>query len=286
MSFAGLPGIVLGHNASIAWGVTNVDPDVQDLFSIDPDPANPSNYLIAGTSVPFQVRHETIAVAGGASVEMDVRTTSDGPILNGVDDRLKDAPLLALRWTATDTVDGTFDAFFRIATATTFDQFHEALRTYGAPSQNFVYADVKGHIGYVLPGRIPIRADKDDHGDRIRSGSDGKHDWTGAIPFDDLPWQLDPPSGIIVTANNAAVDAKYPYFIAQEWDPGYRAKRITDLLKSAAGGGGVTTDTLRGIQNDTVVLRADDVVPFVAAAPADVRGRGTDRVADPRVVEP
>ena len=126
-------------------------------------------------------------------------------------------------------------------TATTFEEFHAAFETYGAPSQNFVYADTDGHIGYVLPGRIPIRADANDRGDRIRSGSDGKHDWTGTIPFEDLPWQLDPPSGMIVTANNAAVDDSYPYFIAQEWDPGYRAKRITDLLGAAAASGGVST---------------------------------------------
>ncbi len=266
VSFPGVPGIVLGHNDAIAWGATNVDPDVQDLFSIDPDPSNPANYLVAGESIPFEVRHETIKVAGGEDVQMDVRTTRDGPILNDVDSRLKDARLLALRWTATDSVDGTFDAIFHLLTATTFDQFHQAFKTYGAPSQNFVYADVKGHIGYVLPGRIPIRADPDDHGARIRSGSDGKHDWTGTIPFADLPWQLDPSTGMIVSANNAAVDDKYPYFIAAEWDPGYRAKRITELLKAAATSGGVTTTTLRSIQTDTVILRADQVVPIVAAA--------------------
>ena len=263
VSFPGVPGIVLGHNAKIAWGATNVDPDVEDLFSIAPDPANPANYLVAGESIPYDVRHETIKVAGGADVQLDVRTTRDGPIVNDVDTRLKDAPLLALRWTATDAVDGTFEAIFHVNTASNFAEFHAAFATYGAPSQNFVYADTAGHIGYVLPGRIPIRADPSDHGDRIRSGSDGKHDWTGTIPIKDLPWQLDPPSGVIVTANNAAVDPKYPYFVAQEWDPGYRAKRITDLLGAAASAGGVTTDQLRAIQFDSRVLRAEKIAPFV-----------------------
>ncbi|HEY7130809.1 MAG TPA: penicillin acylase family protein, partial [Candidatus Limnocylindrales bacterium] len=169
-------------------------------------------------------------------------------------------------WTATDEADHTFESFFRLSTASNFDQFRNALSLYGAPSQNFVYADVKGHIGYVLPGRIPIRADPADRGGRIRSGSDGKHDWTGTIPFKDLPWQLDPPGGMIVTANNAAVDAKYPHFIASEWDPGYRAQRIADLLAAAAKAGGVTTDTLRSIQMDTKVTRADRVIPTVASA--------------------
>ncbi|HEY7969437.1 MAG TPA: penicillin acylase family protein, partial [Candidatus Limnocylindrales bacterium] len=275
VTFPGVPGVVLGHNASIAWGATNVDPDVQDLFAIQPDPKDANAYLVGDESVPYAVRHETIKVAGGAPVEMDVRTTRDGPILNDVDTRLKDAPPLALRWTATDEVDGTFDAIFHVDTASTFQQFHEAFRTYGAPSQNFVYADVKGHIGYVLPGRIPIRADASDRGDRIRSGSDGKHDWTGTIPFEELPWQLDPPSGMIVTANNAAVDDKYPYFIAQEWDPGYRAKRITDLLGAAAASGGVSTGILRSIQMDPTVTRAERVIPhLIDARPSSPDGDG------------
>jgi penicillin amidase len=272
VSFPGVPGVVLGHNARIAWGATNVDPDVEDLFTIDGDPANPTAYLHAGVSVPFTIRHETIKVAGGDPVTLDVRETLDGPIMNGVDDRLKNAPLVALRWTGTDAVDGTFNSVYRLNIAANFKQFHAAFEGYGAPSQNFVYADVDGHIGYVLPGRIPIRADPKDDGARVRSGSDGKHDWTGTIPFKDLPWQLDPPSGMIVTANNAAVDAKYPYFIASEWDPGFRAKRIAELLATAAKSGGVSIGDLRKIQFDAKVTRADVVVPFVAA----VRPKTTD----------
>ena len=266
VTFPGVPGVVLGHNATIAWGATNVDPDVEDLFSIELDPTDPAGYLVAGESIPFETRRETIKVAGGADVVLDVRTTRHGPIVNDVDDRLTDAPLLALRWTATDAPDGTFEAIFRLNTASTFAEFHDAFRTYGAPSQNFVYADVDGHIGYVLPGRIPIRADADDRGDRVRSGSDGAHGWTGTIPFEDLPWQLDPEGGVIVTANNAAVDDGYPHFVAQEWDPGYRAARIRELLAAAGANGGVTTDTLREIQADTRVVRAERIAPTVAAA--------------------
>ncbi len=266
VSFPGVPGVVLGHNDRIAWGATNVDPDVEDLYTIDPDLAHPGSYLRAGVSTPYTVRHETIKVAGGDPVELDVYGTVDGPLLNGVDDRLKGAPNVALRWTGTDGVDGTFDAIFKVNTAANFAEFHAAFAGYGAPSQNFVYADVDGHIGYVLPGRIPIRADPTDHGARVRSGSDGKHDWIGSIPFKDLPWQLDPPSGMIVTANNAAVDAQYPHFIAREWDPGYRAKRITELLTTAAASGGVTVGDIRKIQVDTKVTRAASIIPFVAAA--------------------
>jgi penicillin amidase len=264
VSFPGVPGIVLGHNAHVAWGATNADPDVQDLFIETVDPDDPESYLFAGESTPFAVRQETIKVAGSPDVVLDVRETRHGPIVNDVDDRLAASPPLALRWTATADVDSTFEAIFDLQTASTFDEFRAAFESYGAPSQNFVYADVDGHIGYVLPGHIPIRADGSDLGGRPRSGSDGQHEWSGYIPFDQLPFLLDPSSGVIATANNAVVDAGYPFFIAKEWDPGYRAKRVLGLIDEADGGSGVTVDEMAAIQNDTRVLRADLVRPFVA----------------------
>jgi penicillin amidase len=275
VSFPGVPGIVLGHNARIAWGATNVDPDVQDLFVEKVDPANEDNYLFRGESVPFTVRRETIRVAGGEDVVIEVRETRHGPILNDVDSRLEDAPPLALSWTATAAVDGTLESILRINTVGSFEEFRAAFETYGSPAQNFVYADVDGHIGYVLPGHIPVRADPSDNGTRVRSGSDGEHEWKDWIPFEELPWQLDPPGGLIVSANNAAVDGAYPYFIASEWDPGYRAKRIVELLDLAAeSDGGVSADELGEIQVDVRVLRADLVKPhFEGISPATPDGR-------------
>jgi penicillin amidase len=274
VSFPGTPGVVLGHNARIAWGATNVDPDVQDLFLEELDPTDPTHYLFRGESLPLSVRHEEIKVAGGAPVVIDVRETNHGPIVNDVDPRLKDAPPLALRWTATAMPDGTFEAVSRIQIAKDFEEFRAALSHYGSPSQNFLYADVDGHIGYVLPGTIPVRADPDDRGERPRDGGDGEHEWTGTIPFDDLPWQLDPAAGMIVTANNAPVDDRYPGFIGEDWDPGYRATRIHELLETAVETGGVTADELRAIQGDTTMLRAGLVTPRLAGiAPTTADGR-------------
>ena len=275
VSFPGVPGVILGHNARVAWGATNIDPDVEDLFAEKIDPANPDNYLFKGESIPFKVRHETIKVAGGPDVALDVRQTGHGPIVNDVDSRLAKAPPLALRWTATAEADGTLEAILRLNTVSNFDEFHAAFKTYGAPAQNFVYADVDGHIGYVFPGYVPIRADTSDRGARIRSGSDGKHEWVGRIKFADLPWQLDPPSGLIVSANNAAVDGSYPHFVAAEWDPGYRAKRIVQLVGKGHGAGGtLTTDDMQAIQMDDRVLRSDLIAPhFEDATPATADGR-------------
>ncbi len=266
VSFPGDPLVILGHNARIAWGATNLGPDVEDLFIEKPDPNNPADYLFKGASIPFTVRTETIKVAGEQPVTITVRSTGHGPIVNDVDDRLKTLPALyALRWTATAQPNGALDAFLGLDKAQNFDDFRAALKVYGAPAQNFVYADVDGNIGYQAPGIVPIRADKADHGDRPVPGYDGLHEWIGAIPYDSLPHLYNPPSGMIVTANNELVDGSYPYFIASDWDPGYRAARILQLLQADAAKGGVTIDEMSAIESDAKVLRAALVIPALAS---------------------
>lgn len=262
VSFPGDPLVILGHNAWIAWGATNLGPDVEDLFIEKPDPNNAANYLFKGSSVAFAVRTETIKVAGAPSVTLNVRSTSHGPIVTDVDDRLKTLPTVyALRWAATAQPNGALDAFLGLDKAKSYVDFRAALSVYGAPAQNFVYADVDGNIGYQAPGWIPIRADRNDHGDRPVPGYDGLHEWTGMISYNDLPRVYNPPSGFIVSANNELVDSAYPHFIAQDWDPGYRAARITELLKADAARGGVTIEEMSTIQADTRILRADLVIP-------------------------
>jgi penicillin amidase len=260
VAFPGAPAVVLGHNARIAWGATNVNPDTEDLFLETVDPANPANYLFRGSSVPFQVRHETIKVAGGPDVALDVRSTGHGVVLSDVDDRLKDGPVLAMRWTTTAGVDLALETFFKIDQASSFDEFHAAFDGYGSPSQNFIYADVDGNIGYVLPGLIPTR--DGGVGDRPRDGASGNAEWTGYIPRDQLPWQLNPKSGQIVSANNAPVDGTYAYWLGNEYDPGYRAARISERLGELKAGA-ATTEDMRQIEMDTYVGRADKLVPLL-----------------------
>lgn len=277
VSFPGVPAVVLGHNARIAWGATNAGPDVQDLFIEKVDPANRDNYLFKGQSIPFTTREERIRVAGGSDVTFTVRATGHGPIVNDADPRLKDLPTLyALRWTATIVPERTIDAIFRVDQAGTFDEFRAALSLYGSPAQNFAYADVDGHIGYQLPGYIPVRADPSGQGMRPVPGWDGAHEWTGRIPYEQLPHLLDPPSGLIVTANNAIVDAGYAGgFIARDWDPGYRAQRALDVLhEKTANGGRVSVADSQALQLDTLVPRVALIAPFFAGAhPGTVDGR-------------
>jgi penicillin amidase len=179
-----------------------------------------------------------------------------------VDTRLANGPVLSLRWTTTAETDLALETFFRIDRAASFDEFRAAFDGYVSPSQNFIYADVDGHIGYVMPGLFPIRDGIAD-GDRVRDGASGANKWTGYVPRDELPWQLDPPSGQIVSANNAPVDAAYPHFLGDDWDPGYRAARITQLLAQTPGG--LTVDDMKAIESDTRVLRAAAMVPALLA---------------------
>jgi penicillin amidase len=282
VSFPGAPAVVLGHNARIAWGATNVGPDTQDLFRETPSTVDPDGfYLYQGASVAYEVRHETIKVAGAPDVEMDVRSTRHGVVLSDVDERLKDSPLtLSMRWTTTAEADLALESFFKINTASSFEEFKAAFDGYGSPSQNFIYADVDGHIGYVLPGLIPVRGcapelrcvatvPKDHTGERVQDGSSGAAEWLGYIPRDQLPWQLDPAGGQIVSANNAAVDAGYPFWIGRDWDPGYRAARIIDRLAAVPGKIGV--EDMRAIQMDTYVGRADKVMPRLEAIGPDTK---------------
>lgn len=274
VSFPGTPSVVLGHNGRIAWGATNAGPDVQDLFIEKADPNDPDRYLFRGQSLPFTTRTELIRVAGADPISLEIRETEHGPIVNDIDERLAALPdLYSVRWTATADVDTTLEAFLLLNTARGWDDFRAALERFQAPSQNFVYADVDGHIGYQMPGWIPVRAQAGD-GNRPVPGWDGEHEWVSRIPYDELPSLFDPPDGWIVTANNAVVDAGYPYRISTDWDPGDRATRILQRLEEAAADGGVSADELSSIQMDNLLLRADRSIRlFANAGPATDDGR-------------
>ena len=284
VSFPGAPAVVLGHNARIAWGTTNVGPDTQDLFQETPSPVDPAgHYMYQGKSVAFEIRHEVIKVAGGADVVVNVRSTRHGVVLSDVDKRLAGGPVLAMRWTTTAEADTALETFFKVDNAANFDEFKAAFDGYGSPSQNFIYADVDGHIGYVLPGLIPIRDPQSADlcpqtascrvlfatGERVRDGESGKAEWLGYVPRDQLPWQLDPAGGQIVSANNAAVDGKFPFWLGRDWDPGYRAARIIDRLGAIPGK--IAAEDMRAIEMDTFVGRADKVMPRLEAVGPDTK---------------
>jgi penicillin amidase len=264
-SFAGAPGVIIGHNARIAWGETNLGPDVQDLFIERLNPDNPMQYEYQGAWQDMELITEEIAVAGeDKPVTLLVRQTRHGPIINDVlggpeDDWYYGWQPLALSWTALQP--GTLiPSMLRLDRAGNWEEFREALRYWDIASQNFVYADVDGNIGYQASGRIPQRAAGD--GTMPVPGWTGEHEWTGFIPFDSLPTSFNPEKGYISTANNAVVGESYPYLLTKDWDPGYRALRLDEAL---ANDGSLTRDEIQLLQGDSLSTWTRQVLPYVLA---------------------
>ncbi len=269
-TFSGMPGVVIGHNARVSWGFTNLGADVSDLYleKLDGD-----RYLRAGRWQPLAVHTETVRVAGGTPVRVRVRWTDNGPLLSDRGDDLAEvgrrAPVrpgspardggyaVALRWTALQP-SRTADAVMGLDTARDWSEFRRAASLFDVPAQNLVYADVDGHIGYQAPGRIPVRGAGD--GRWPAPGWDPAYDWKGWVPFSALPSLFDPPSGFIVTANNAAAGPRYPYLLTGDWDYGYRATRITALIRAA---GRLDAAAMTRIQLDTWNANAAFLVPYL-----------------------
>ncbi len=275
-TFAGMPGVVIGHNQNIAWGLTNMGADTTDLYL---EKVTGDSYLYDGRQVPFTTRQETIKVAGGSSRTITVRVAGNGmPVISDVSDELsavgQEAPVsdpapdrrsgyaVALRWSAL-TPGKTMDAVFEIDKAADFNQFRAAAADFSAPAQNLVYADTKGHIGYQATGQIPVRA-KGFDGRWPAPGWDSRAQWTGWVPRTALPYEEDPKRGYIVTANQAVAGKDYPYEITDDWGYGTRSQRINDLIQSKlAGGGKISMDDMQSMQMDNSSEIAKLLVPYL-----------------------
>ncbi|MDQ3629631.1 MAG: penicillin acylase family protein [Actinomycetota bacterium] len=278
-TFSGLPGVVVGHNQSIAWGLTTMYPDVSDLYLEQVDD-EAGTYRYDGGQVQLQTRTEQFRVAGEEDpVAIEVRSTRHGPILSdleidpdpgiaAVGERTELTPAtepadgdgyaVSLRWTGSEP-GRTMDALIGIDKARSWDEFRQAARLMDAPSQNLVYADVEGRIGYQAPGRIPIRAPG--HSGRWPvPGWNPANEWRGFIPFDELPTVLDPPSGLIVTANNAVIGPDYPYLLTSDAAYGYRSQRILELLEDRDD---LTAADMAELQNDTYNAHAERLTPYL-----------------------
>jgi penicillin G amidase len=224
-SLPGVPFITVGHNQRIAWGFTNLNPDVEDLF-IENFNAAGEYQTPTGWQKP-EIDHEVIHVKGKPDVAFDVTVTRHGPIITPL--LPGETRQIALGWLVYDP-HAISVPLFDLDSAQNWDEFRKALSVFATPSQNVVYADIDGNIGYQPMGFVPIRASGD--GTVPVNGADGKHDWTGYLPFDKLPSLYNPPSGIIATANSKITPAGYPYQLATQWFPPYRVERIYKVLKT------------------------------------------------------
>ena len=229
-SIPGSPGVIIGHNERIAWGVTNGMNDVQDLYIEKFDDVDPARYEFEGQWERAEIVREEIAVRGwDAPVVEEVRITRHGPVITSLIS--DEAQALALRWTALEPGRIT-RAILALDRASDWSSFSAALADWDVPAQNFVYADVDGHFGYRLGGDIPLRRCGD--GRLPVPGWTGEYEWAGLIPHAELPHALDPDEGFVVTANNRIVGDEYPHPLPAEWFAGYRATRIRQLIEQTS----------------------------------------------------
>jgi penicillin amidase len=281
-TFAGFPSVIIGHNAELAWGLSNMGADVTDFFleRVDTDAGT---YQRDGEEVPLTVRTETIEVNGGEPVTMEVRSTVHGPLVSGVLelDRLVVSPTrtaprgrteVALAWTALEP-GRSADAVFMLATATGADDLAEVAEAFVVPSQNIVYATTGGDIGYQAPGRIPIRGRVTDgpvpsDGTWPRPGWDSRYDWAGYVDPAELPAAQNPTEGFIVAANQAVTDVGVGPYLTSDWDYGFRSQRIRELITELiAEGTPIGVETSRRLQNDAWSPFAQALVPALLDAP-------------------
>ena len=253
----GVPGIVVGRNQRIAWGLTNTGADVQDLYLEKQDGE-------------FARREELIKVKGAPDERLTVRLSRHGPVISDVSRAAVDAAprgyALALAWTALAEDDLTMQAGLKLSQTRDWPAFLAAARELHSPPQSVSYADVDGNIGFIAAGRVPLRKPANDlHGLAPAPGWDERYDWSGYIPFEALPRAFNPPAGSVVLANHKIVPPRYRHHITYEWQPPFRARRIADLLSKNEKH---DLSTFKRMQADTVSLAVRELLPrFTAANP-------------------
>ncbi|AXF57959.1 penicillin acylase family protein [Salicibibacter kimchii] len=275
--FAGVPGIILGHNADIAWGVTNVGPDVQQLYMERRHPEDPYQFLYEDEWYDAEVVEEEIEVDGYDEPFLhETIITRHGPLISEYahEEGAAGDDALALKWTAHDP-SPEFEALMGINRADDWESFTTALEDFHAPAQNFVFADTDGNIGYRANGKIPIRSDDEDALFPV-PGWTGEHDWEGFIPWDELPTIENPESGMISTANNQIDDEEYEYHLTHTWAQPYRHERILQMLE---GGDNFTAEDMKAMQMDVQNLQASEFVPLLMEGVADEELREIDEEA-------
>ena len=225
-SIAGLPTIIIGHNRRIAWGLTNSMTSQQDLYVEQVNAEKPDHYRYKGRWRKGELRREEIAVRGRETIVEEVLVTAHGPVISPAIEG--ETRVLSVRGVPAESV-GLMTAGYRLMKAQNWDEFRDALRDWSAPAQNFVYADVDGNIGYQLGGHIPVR--RRGRGLVPAPGWTDEYDWTGFIPFDELPSAFNPPTHFAATANNQIAGDDYPHRIDGDWADEYRIGRIVEMLR-------------------------------------------------------
>jgi penicillin G amidase len=261
----GGPGVQIGHNRFISWGVTTINVDSQDLYLEQVNERNEALYQ--GVWESLQVVPETIKVKGQPDVNLKVRISRHGPLIS--DAINPGGSALAVRWTGHDPQEDAFLASLAVNRARNWAEFTQAFRDYRAANQNYVYADRAGNIGYITAGTIPIRAKGD--GRLPTPGWTGEYEWNGYVPWERLPRRYNPPEGYIVTANNKVAGAEYPYMIGNSFSAPYRAARVVEMIESRPRH---SPNNMAAMQADVLAVHARALMPtLLRTQPADARGQ-------------
>jgi penicillin amidase len=271
VSIPGVPGVVIGRNRAIAWGLTNGMIDDADFYVERVDPLQPNRYLYNGQWREMKTWEEEIAVRGSHPDTLRIRETHRGPIISEIHsfplfeydvyktDYEKNFPL-SLTWTGYENSDEV-RAMLLVNRARNWKEFQEAIREFTVPGQNFVYADRDGNIGYWLAARVPIR--KKQKGMVPSPGWTTENDWIGFIPFEKLPHDINPSLHFVATANNKITDDSYPYYLSRLWEPPSRIIRIRELLTQEEK---LSVEDFERMQNDVVSPHARESVPYLLRA--------------------
>jgi penicillin G amidase len=274
VTLPGLPFVVIGRNAEIAWGFTNVMQDAGDFFMEKLDPAHPGQVMYDNAWVPLRTRHELLRVRGGEDVAMDVAWTPHGPLVNHLLPGSKQP--LAYSWVLhADTQANEIDGFYALDRARNWREFRAALSRFGAVAQNAVYADTAGHIGLQTTGAYPRLTGRSD-GMAFRVGWDGSEEWDGFHDFEENPSSFDPAEGVLSSANNPTTPAPGPFYISSQWEPIDRITRIREVLASKDR---LSVADMERLQSDTLWISARELTPLVYLAFAQ------KPPADPQVAE-
>ncbi len=258
--FPGIPGVIAGYNDHIAWGETNLGPDVMDLYQMKFKEDDDSLYLYNEEWVEAEIIEEVIKVRGEEDEKLQVRETRHGPVITDVVELQPGEYPLSLRWTGLDATQEA-EAMLGMMRATNFEEFRESLQNFMAPAQNFVYADVEGNIGYLGNGLFPIRSEahrQAGNGLLPVPGWTDEYEWTGFVPWDEIPYLYNPPEGIIVTANNKVVGDEYPHFLSYEWA---HPSRAMSIMRHLEGRDDLTLEDMKAGQSCIYNSHAEEMVP-------------------------
>ena len=262
----GTPGMVVGRTDHIAIGVTNAYGDAQDLYVETVDPENPDRYLEGKDSLPFEMIEETLSIKdkdapqGVRKETIKIRLTRRGPVISGVLPGLTTDKVITMRWSAFESMEPSI-GLIRILTATSVADIREALSHVNFIMLNFVFADTEGNIGWHVSSKLPIRSRG--HGTIPYVVKDSRDNWTGWIPFDDMPQLYNPQRGWVGTCNHKTVGMNYPYYYSSCLSPSYRYRRLKQLLNSP---GKKSSDEHWQFQKDTMNLMAKKIAPLMAKA--------------------